>query len=180
MKSKKTRLGMILENRPKRLILGLCLLLAVGIIAVHVRTAGMFVEGNIRDNPKAPDDANAHSAPALIEVRNENLDRAIELYKEKLDKNPNDAEAHYNLAVALARMGRIDEAIIQLVNTIKLAPQNSLAHGALANLLLQKNEIELAIQEYENALNIDPNNEDAQAGLEKALIAQSGGSQPKQ
>jgi tetratricopeptide (TPR) repeat protein len=179
MKSEKTRLETIWRGRKKRLILGLCLLLAVGIIVVYVQTAGMFVEGNIKDNPKAPDDANAHSAPALIEARNGNLDRAIGLYKEKLDKNPNDAEAHYNLAVALARMGRIDEAIIQLVNTVKLAPQYSAAHSALANLLLQKNEIELAIQEYGNALNIDQNNKDAQAGLEKALIAQSGGNQPK-
>jgi tetratricopeptide (TPR) repeat protein len=59
MESEKTWLETIWEDRQKRLILGLCLLLAVGIIAVYVQTAGFeFVDyddqGNIKDNPKVP------------------------------------------------------------------------------------------------------------------------------
>jgi protein O-mannosyl-transferase len=108
------------------------------------------------------------------------IDDAIVNFRKVVELEPNNPDAKFNLASILVEKGAIDEAIIQLVNTIKLAPQDSAAHSALANLLLQKNEIELAVQEYGNALDIDPNNEDAQVGLEKALIAQSGGNQPKQ
>jgi protein O-mannosyl-transferase len=59
MESEKTWLETIWGDRQKRLILGLCLLLAAGIIAVYVQTAGFeFVDyddqGNIKDNPKVP------------------------------------------------------------------------------------------------------------------------------
>jgi protein O-mannosyl-transferase len=59
MEPEKTWLETIWEDRQKRLILGLYLLLAVGIIAVYAQTASFdFVDyddpGNIRDNPKVP------------------------------------------------------------------------------------------------------------------------------
>jgi len=60
MESEKTWLETIWEDRQKRLILGLCLLLAVGIIAVYVQTAGFdFVDYDdpayVKDNPKVPE-----------------------------------------------------------------------------------------------------------------------------
>ncbi len=122
----------------------------------------------------------AYGNLAVALARMDRIDDAIVNFRKVVELEPNNPDAKFNLASILVEKGATDEAIIQLVNTIKLAPQDSAAHSALANLLLQKNEIELAVQEYGNALDIDPNNEDAQAGLEKALIAQSGGNQPKQ
>jgi tetratricopeptide (TPR) repeat protein len=122
----------------------------------------------------------AYGNLAVALARIGNIDEATINFRKVVELEPNNPDAKFNFANILVEKGAVDEAIIQLVAAIKLAPKDSLAHGALANLLLQKNEIELAVQEYGNALDIDPNNEDAQAGLEKALIAQSGGNQPKQ
>jgi protein O-mannosyl-transferase len=60
MESEKTWLETIWEDRQKRLILGLCLLLAAGIIAVYVQTAGFdFADYDdpayVKDNPKVPE-----------------------------------------------------------------------------------------------------------------------------
>jgi tetratricopeptide (TPR) repeat protein len=60
MESEKTWLETIWEDRQKRLILGLCLLLAAGIIAVYAQTAGFdFADYDdpayVKDNPKVPE-----------------------------------------------------------------------------------------------------------------------------
>jgi tetratricopeptide (TPR) repeat protein len=79
---------------------------------------------------------------------NQQIERALEEYRQSLGYNPRFAEAHFNLAVGLSTLGRSGEAIGEYRMAIQENPHHAKAHFNLARLLEKEGRVEEARGEY--------------------------------
>jgi len=83
--------------------------------------------------------------------RNNELDKAVELYKKSIDACPT-AEAHTFLGWTYSFMGRIDEAIAECHKAIEVDPDFGNPYNDIGSYLLMKGETDAAIPWLERAL----------------------------
>jgi tetratricopeptide (TPR) repeat protein len=104
-----------------------------------------------------PNLSEAHRALGLSYSGQNQLDRAIEAYKEAIRLNPDSARAHESLGFAYFTQGRYDRAIAEYKEAVKLDPDDATFHNNLGLAYLNNNQIDAAIAAYNKAIKIDYN-----------------------
>jgi len=69
------------------------------------------------------------------------LDEAIDLYRQAIESDPALAIAWNGLSIALAQRGDFDEAITAANQLIELEPDDALSHTNLSRILMQQGKI---------------------------------------
>lgn len=122
-----------------------------------------------------PDEPNAYNFLGyMFAERGVNLEEAVTLIKEALEKEPQNGAFHDSLGWAYFSLGNLDEAIAELEKAAQLIPDDSEIRIHLGEVYLRKGGefVKKAILEWEKALEIKPN-ESLQQRLE-ALRKSSG------
>ena len=97
-------------------------------------------------------------------MSDEELNKAIEIFKKARKKNPDDFRVHFELGNVLLIKNELEESLVSLNTAKKINPIDEQlkrmlgeAHYKLANSLLLENNISKAISSYKNALSNNPN-----------------------
>jgi len=95
---------------------------------------------------------------------NQELNKAIEIFKKARKKNPDDFRIHFELGNVLLIKNELEDSLASLNTAKKINPIDEQlkrmlgeAHYKLANSLLLENDINRAISSYKNALSSNPN-----------------------
>jgi Tfp pilus assembly protein PilF len=105
----------------------------------------------------APNLSEAHRALGLSYSGQNQLDEAIDSYKEAIRLDPDSAKAHESLGFAYFTKGAYDRAIAEYKEAVKLEPNDATFHNNLGLAYLNNNQIDEAIAEYKKAIKIDYN-----------------------
>jgi tetratricopeptide (TPR) repeat protein len=85
-----------------------------------------------------PDFAQAYYNLGIIFADHNDLDKAVEQFRQVLRIHPDDAQMHCNLGILLVRQGRVDEAISEFRTSLRFDPNFSKAREQLENALAKK------------------------------------------
>ena len=107
------------------------------------------------DSPEA--EARALFARAMERQRAGDLDGAVALYGQLLQRFPVIADAYNNLGVILKMQHRLPAAIACLRRALRFAPQSVAINSNLGNLLWMALEFDHAMAAFRRALALDPN-----------------------
>ncbi|MGD9268694.1 MAG: tetratricopeptide repeat protein, partial [Desulfobacterales bacterium] len=119
---------------------------------------------------KSPNKARPHfNLGSAYSLQNQ-IDKAIPLYKRALEINPNLEHPHINLGEALERQNKVDEAMAHYQTALKIKPDLPEAHNNIGALLAKQGHTEEAIPYYQNALQIRPHYALAHFNLASALV----------
>jgi protein O-GlcNAc transferase len=102
-------------------------------------------------------------------LRQDEAQRALDLFFKALTLRPEFFEAHFNAGKALAQLSRHDEAVARYQHAISLAPARAEAHNDLGIALCQRGRIDEAIASYREALRLQPDYAQAYNNLGNAL-----------
>jgi len=94
---------------------------------------------------------------ADVARENENLDKAIALYREANIKEPQNAEVLFKMGYTLAQAKREDEALEYLLESIEADPQNPFAYKTISEIYVELGDEEKADEYYKKAKAIDEN-----------------------
>jgi len=104
----------------------------------------------------------------LSRFRREDLDRAIQTYRQAITQKTNDWQLHYNFGGLLADSKDYKGAIAQHETVVKLHPSLLLSRLALGDVLMKAGRREEAIEQFRQAQRIAPDFRPAQEALEHA------------
>ncbi len=82
-------------------------------------------------------------------------ERAVQLWRQAVDKDPSSSRAHLNLGNGLQLLNRRDEAKIELAQAVELDPKDSNARQSLAALRILTGDFAAAKQTLEQGLDIE-------------------------
>lgn len=94
-----------------------------------------------------------------------NLDNAIDLYSQVLERFPRQYECLFNLGNLYFKKQAFNEAIQSYIRTLNCNPNFQHAHYNLANTLKKTGDISKAAYHYEICIKLDPNYESAYFNL---------------
>jgi spermidine synthase len=94
-----------------------------------------------------------------------NLEKAVEKFKEAVKLDPNFILAHFFLGNALIAKGAFKEAETHFRNAISMQPDYAAAYGELGNTFLAQGKLDDAIAQYIAAIEIKPDYFDVHIGL---------------
>lgn len=86
-----------------------------------------------------------------------NLDKAIDLYTQFLQKNPNSPEAYNWRGMAYADKGQLDKALADYDKAISLSPKYGDAFNNRGEIYRKKGDFKRAISDYVTAAQLEPN-----------------------
>lgn len=111
------------------------------------------------------------AGPALGDVwrRLGDVDGALRILRDAVERSPGSAYAHRSLGVALAQHGDLAEAQRELEAALAIDPRDWEALSGLGNVLLAQGSPEAAIERYEAALRLNPGFASAHHNLGCAL-----------
>src|SRR6266480_2051376 len=121
----------------------------------------------------------AHNNLGFLQLRRDELDKAISHFetalkirsgKSQTRYNLGTALVHVNLANALAREGRPEEAIVHYEQAVKLRPDYGDAYYKFGSVLFQQGRIDDAIAQWQKALAIQPNDAAGHTSLGNAFL----------
>ena len=138
--------------------------------AEDLPTARRYIEQSLA---QLPGYADAHVNLGLVELREGNLEAAIEQYRKGIASDPRQAQGHDNLGNALAISGRVEEAIPHFRKALEIDPERAATHHNLATALVQSGRPNEALPRFRAAIELDPGYADSHAGLAE-LLAQRG------
>ena len=98
------------------------------------------------------------------------IDEAVALYRDALERTPNDALVHSNLGTALAADGRLDEAVAAYERALAIEPDDADSHYNLANALLGLGRLTEAAAAFREAIRIEPGHGEAHVNLGNVLV----------
>jgi tetratricopeptide (TPR) repeat protein len=101
-----------------------------------------------------------------VDEANQHLQKAIEEFQEKLERNPNSHEDNLKLGVALAELGQFSEATKYIQKAMSINPSDTQGNLALANVLLAQDRQEEAIGVLKKAIDYSSSTGDKAALLE--------------
>jgi tetratricopeptide (TPR) repeat protein len=104
--------------------------------------------------------ANAHFRIGKVYSRSENLEEAIQVYKEAIRTNPNNFDAHFNLGGCYSELGYEEKALKTTKEAIKIRPDYAFAHIALGLSYHYLGRYEEAIETYRQAMYLEPSMSD--------------------
>ncbi len=144
------------------------LYLARGILRVQL---GDFVKAEIdfdrADQLDGNNGAISGAAASLAELQNSNLEKALQLSREKLKSNSKDPMLHYVKAETLKQMGvapgtaEFREALDSASTAVRLKPRFIAAQNLLGSLYVQENRLQMAREQFQAVLKEDPSNQTA-------------------
>ena len=102
---------------------------------------------------------------AVQNHQKKNLEVAINLYKEILEKDPNNSTIHYNLGLAYNEKQHLNEAISCYKKVIEIDPNYISAHFNLGLIYKDLGDLEKEISCYEKTISINPNHSKAKNNL---------------
>ncbi len=102
----------------------------------------------------------------------QSIDRMIDVFQKKVQKNPQDASAHYALARAYFAKRQFSQGENELRRVLELQPQNMQARRDLGAAYLSQSQPQEAHAEFANWLTQEPNNAEAHVWLGMALSAE--------
>ncbi len=100
--------------------------------------------------------ANAHISAGNVFNKPQNLQEAIQSYKEAIRVNPNDFDAHFNLGGCYSRLGYEQEAMMATKEAVRIRPDYAFAHIALGINYHNLGQYDQAIEIYKQAVRLDP------------------------
>ena len=98
------------------------------------------------------------------------IDEAVALYRDALERTPNDALVHSNLGTALAADGRLDEAVAAYERALAIEPDDADSHYNLGNALFGLDRFADAAVAFREAIRIEPGHAEAHVNLGNALV----------
>lgn len=105
----------------------------------------------------------------LMAVLGGDLEAAIRLLEQAVEKDSASAFASRNLAVALEDAGRPDEALVAYRRVVELEPDDAIAHHSLGRLELAAGAVDLALTHLRRAVELAPDYKQARHTLAAAL-----------
>jgi len=94
-------------------------------------------------------------AQAIDRLNSDDLDAAIQMYREALSLDPSDPTALTGLGAALDESGELEGAIECYQKALEDAPNDVIAHSGLGIVYEQQGNVDLAAREFRSALSID-------------------------
>jgi len=94
----------------------------------------------------------AHTVRGKIAIQAENLDQALEEFKQALELQPKNAANHFNLALLHLRRNELAEAAAAFDRVIELDPSETDAYLPLADILEKSGREQEAIETYERLI----------------------------
>ncbi len=92
---------------------------------------------------------------AIDSLNEDNVDTAIQMYREALAIDPEDSTALAGLGAALDEAGQLEDAIDCYKKALDVAPNDVIAHSGLGVAYEKLGETDLATREYQVALTAD-------------------------
>lgn len=123
------------------------------------------LEAYIKDNPKAPDIADAYYNLGNVYYQSGHYEKAIEPLQKALLHHPYDADAHYTLGNAYNNLKRYQDAAKEFELLTKIEPKNDSVFYNLANAYLNAKKYSEAANKYKRAISLNPKNSAAHYGL---------------
>ena len=95
----------------------------------------------------------------VMEKINQNqLDEALRILQELVEKYPEDTNVHYLLGVTLGRLHRYEEAVVELEKVIRMAPEFAPAYQQLGFCYQTLKQMDKALENYRKSAELDPAN----------------------
>ena len=104
----------------------------------------------------SPNTANANLPLGNVFYESENLEEAIQSYKETIRTNPNDFDAHFNLGGCYSELGYEEQALKATKEAIRIRPNYAFAQIALGLNYHNLGHYDQAIETYKQAMRLEP------------------------
>jgi tetratricopeptide (TPR) repeat protein len=130
-----------------------------------VEKLSVTMETYIKDNPKAPDIADAYFNLGNLYYQGGEYEKAIAPLKKSLVHRPYDSDAHYTLGNAYDKLKRYEESAKEFEIMARIEPQNESVYYNLGNAYLNLRKNQEAAEQYKKALSLNPRNSSANYGL---------------
>jgi tetratricopeptide (TPR) repeat protein len=102
------------------------------------------------------------------------LDRAIAVYRQAIQRDPDDWQLRYNLAGLFNDLGKPAAAVGELEVVVRLLPHLQPMRLAFGNALLQAGRLDDAVAQFEEAVRLAPDHAPAREALAKARARREG------
>jgi len=97
---------------------------------------------------------------SVLQLQNDKIDKAIELYKSVVENQSNNPDAHYNLGTAYKCKHEFSDAILSYKTAVSLSPSDVELRIKLGNLLFEVGRFEEAAVELSMSSELQPENPD--------------------
>jgi tetratricopeptide (TPR) repeat protein len=95
---------------------------------------------------------------AMEKIRQGQLEEALTILKDVVQKYPDDSNVHYLLGVTLGRLQRYEEAVVELMRVIELVPKFAPAYQQLGYCYQNLKDMDKALEYYRKSAELDPAN----------------------
>jgi len=107
---------------------------------------------------------------AILQARGGQVDRALALLRQLVQRHPSDPDANHYLGLLLLNHGSIDQALFYFERAVTLDPRPAPLHANYALALATAGRHAEAVGVFSRALAIDPGHIQSHLGLTKSLI----------
>lgn len=141
-----------------RLIIGTELAVILCIVCIWlVKTAIVGTTSTLTQAENAiPNTTKVHISLDTNYNEPENLEKAIQSYKETIRTNPNDFNAYFGLGDCYSKLGHEEQAMKATKEAVRIKPNYPFAHIALGINYHNLGRYEEAIETYKQAVKLDP------------------------
>ncbi len=91
-------------------------------------------------------------------INQNQLDEALRMLQELVEKYPEDSNVHYLLGVTLGRLHRYEEAVVELEKVIRMAPEFAPAYQQLGFCYQTLKQMDKALENYRKSAELDQAN----------------------
>jgi predicted TPR repeat methyltransferase len=102
---------------------------------------------------------------AILLQKNNQLDEAVELYRQVLETSPDHPRALHYAGVLAHQQGRADDAVSLVERSLAFSPDQADWHSNLGIILQARGRLQEAIEAYQRAIAIDPAHANAHNNL---------------
>jgi len=124
---------------------------------VEMETIVLASEEQVRIAGEAKEAREAVSQ-AMEKIKQGQLEEALVILQELVEKYPDDSNVHYLLGVALGRLHRYEEAVVELNRVIELVPQFAPAYQQLGYCYQNLKDMDKALEYYRKSAELEPAN----------------------
>jgi tetratricopeptide (TPR) repeat protein/4-amino-4-deoxy-L-arabinose transferase-like glycosyltransferase len=127
-----------------------------GFVRWVVISIALYIMASIPLVPYKPNPAEWHFSRGIVYSYADQLEAAIEEFRETIKLDPDFEKPHITLGLALAKQGKMAEAIHHYSEALRIKPSSVKAHNNLGAALAARGAINEAVEHYSEALRIRP------------------------